>query len=165
MKSAIENPTTQLEIYKGNGKNIEVILKDENAWLTQNQMSKLFERDRSVITKHITNIFKEKELDEKSNVHFLHIANSDKPIKTYSLDVIISVGYRVKSKMGTQFRIWATQLLRSYLIKGYVVNEKVLKEKNIELIRQLQAITLLIINDIPVTKKMALDAIAPQSKK
>ncbi|MCL2415128.1 MAG: virulence RhuM family protein [Bacteroidales bacterium] len=160
-----EKSTSQLEIYQGNGKNIEVVLKDENVWLTQNQMSELFERDRSVITKHITNIFKEKELDEKSNVHFLHIANSDKPIKTYSLDVIISVGYRVKSKRGTQFRIWATQLLKSYLIEGYVVNEKILKERNTELIHQLQAISLLIINDIPVTKKMAIDAITQQSAK
>jgi len=165
MKMKKEKSTSQLEIYQGNGKNIEVVLKDENVWLTQNQMSELFERDRSVITKHITNIFKEKELDEKSNVHFLHIANSDKPIKTYSLDVIISVGYRVKSKRGTQFRIWATQLLKSYLIEGYVVNEKILKERNTELIHQLQAISLLIINDIPVTKKMAIDAITQQSAK
>lgn len=75
-------------------------------------MCRLFGRDRSVITKHIRNIFKEEELDEKSNVHFLHIANSDKPVKYYNLDVIISAGYRVKSQQGTQFRIWATQRLK-----------------------------------------------------
>lgn len=75
-------------------------------------MSELFQRDRSVITTHINNVFKEKELDEKRNVQFLHIANSDKPIKLFSLDVIISVGYRVKSHYGTQFRICANRVLK-----------------------------------------------------
>ena len=74
---------------------LEVRMEDETVWLTQAQMIELFQRDQSVIARHIGNIFKEKELDEKSNMHFLHIANSDKPVKVYSLDVIISVGYRV----------------------------------------------------------------------
>jgi prophage maintenance system killer protein len=87
-------------------------------------MVELFGRDRSVITKHINNIFREEELDEKSNVHFLHIANSDKPVKIYNLDVIISVGYRVKSKQGTQFRIWANSVLKEYLLRGFVVNQQ-----------------------------------------
>ena len=90
---------------------LEVRMEDETVWLTQVQMIELFQRDQSVIARHIGNIFKEKELDEKSNMHFLHIANSDKPVKVYSLDVIISVGYRVKSQRGTQFRIWADMLL------------------------------------------------------
>ena len=77
---------------------LEVRMEDETVWLTQAQMIELFQRDQSVIARHIGNIFKEKELDEKSNMHFLHIANSDKPVKVYSLDVIISVGYRVKSQ-------------------------------------------------------------------
>ena len=89
-------------------------------------MSDLFLRDRTVITRHINNIFKEKELDEESNVHFLHIANSDKPIKLYSLDVIISVGYRVKSIRGTQFRQWANKVLKEYLLRGYSVNQRLL---------------------------------------
>ena len=80
---------------------LEVRMEDETVWLTQAQMIELFQRDQSVIARHIGNIFKEKELDEKSNMHFLHIANSDKPVKVYSLDVIISVGYRVKSQRGT----------------------------------------------------------------
>lgn len=83
---------------------LEVRMEDETLWLTQAQIAELFERDRTVITKHINNVFKEKELEEKSNVQFLHIANSDKPVKYFSLDVIISVGYRVKSIRGTQFR-------------------------------------------------------------
>jgi hypothetical protein len=91
-------------------------------------MTTLFERDRTVITKHIGNIFKEAELYEISNVHFLHIANSGKPVATYSLDVIISVGYRVNSKRGTQFRIWATQRLKDFLVRGYALNEKRLQQ-------------------------------------
>ena len=105
---------------------LEVRLEDETVWLTQQQMSDLFLRDRTVITRHINNIFKEKELDEESNVHFLHIANSDKPIKLYSLDVIISVGYRVKSIRGTQFRQWANKVLKEYLLRGYSVNQRLL---------------------------------------
>ena len=81
---------------------LEVRVNDDTVWLTQGQMSDLFGRDRTVITKHIRNIFSEQELDEKSNVHFLHFANSDKPVKLFSLDVIISVGYRVKSTQGTR---------------------------------------------------------------
>lgn len=91
---------------------LEVRLEDETVWLTQAQIAELFQRDRTVITKHINNVFKEKELEEKSNVHFLHIANSDKPVKFFSLDVIISVGYRVKSVRGTQFRQWANKILK-----------------------------------------------------
>jgi hypothetical protein len=98
---------------------LDVRLEEDTVWLTQGQMTDLFERDRTVITRHINNVFAEGELDEKSNVHFLHIPFSDKPIKVYSLNVIISVGYRVKSPRGTQFRIWATNVLREYLLRGY----------------------------------------------
>ena len=86
---------------------LEVRLEDETVWLTQAQMAELFQKDRTVITRHINNIFKEGELEFESNVHFLHFANSDRPIGLYNLDVIISVGYRVKSKVGTNFRRWA----------------------------------------------------------
>ena len=98
---------------------LDVRLEENTVWLTQGQMTELFQRDRTVITRHINNVFAEGELDEKSNVHFLHIPFSDKPIKVYSLNVIISVGYRVKSPRGTQFRIWATNVLREYLLRGY----------------------------------------------
>ena len=143
---------------------LEVLMENETVWLTQAQMVILFERDQSVISKHIRNIFKEKELEEKSNMQILHIANSDKPVKIYNLDVIISVGYRVKSKKGTQFRTWATQILKKYLVDGYVVNEKILKERNADLITRLQTLSLLLINDIPLTKKMIIDMTSfPQS--
>ena len=103
---------------------LDVRLEENTVWLTQNQMTDLFQRDRSVITRHINNVFAEGELDEQSNVHFLHIAISDKPVKMYSLNVIISVGYRVKSFRGTQFRIWATNVLREYLLRGFSVNAR-----------------------------------------
>ena len=101
-----------------------VRVEDETVWLTQSQMADLFGRDRTVITKHIRNIFTEKELDENSNVHFLHFANSDKPVKLFSLDVIISVGYRVKSTQGTRFRQWANKVIKEYLLKGYCINPR-----------------------------------------
>ena len=107
---------------------LEVKLKDGTVWLTQGEMSELFLTERSVITKHLQNIFETKELDQKSNVQKMHIANSDKPVQLYNLDVIISVGYRVNSKRGTQFRIWATNVLKQYLIQGYTINDKRLKE-------------------------------------
>ncbi len=90
-------------------------------------MAFLFERDRSVIVKHIAKIFSEGELEEKSNVQFMHIANSDKPVKFYNLNVIISVGYRVKSQRGTQFRIWATKRLNEYIRKGFTMDDERLK--------------------------------------
>lgn len=103
---------------------LDVRLDGETVWLTQEQMGRLFGRERSVITKHIRNVFKEGELVEESNVHFLHIAGSDKPVGVYNLDVIISVGYRVKSKRGTQFRMWATRTLREHLVRGYTLNRQ-----------------------------------------
>jgi hypothetical protein len=106
---------------------VDVRFEDETVWLTQDQMATLFERDRTVIVKHIANIFSEGELDEKSNVQFLHIANSDKPVKFYNLNVIISVGYRVKSQRGTQFRIWATKRLNEYIRKGFTMDDERLK--------------------------------------
>lgn len=107
---------------------IEVEFENDTAWLSQSQMAELFQRDRTVISKHIKNIFEECELDEKSNVQNLHVANSDKPVMYYSLDVIISVGYRVKSIRGTQFRIWANGILKEYLRKGFAMNDDLLKQ-------------------------------------
>lgn len=106
---------------------IDVRLEGETLWLTQAQIAELFGRERSVITKHIRNIFTENELDEKSNVQNLHIANSDKPVAFYNLEVIIAVGYRVKSVRGTQFRQWATAILQEYLKKGFSMNDELLK--------------------------------------
>ncbi|MCL1885635.1 MAG: virulence RhuM family protein [Dehalococcoidia bacterium] len=106
---------------------IDVRMGDDTVWLTQAQISELFQRDRTVITKHIRNVFDEGELNEKSNVQILHIANSDKPTTFYNLDVIISVGYRVKSLRGTQFRQWATKRLNEYIRKGFALDDERLK--------------------------------------
>ena len=120
----------EVEIYQSIDNEIEIRVQfdDETAWLSQEQMVSLFERNQSVISRHISNIFKEGELDEKSNMQKMHIANSDKPVVFYNLDVIISVGYRVNSKRGTQFRQWATQRLKDYLVKGHAINQKRLSE-------------------------------------
>ena len=133
----------EILIYKAKdgSQQLEVMLEQETVWLTQKQITELFERERTVITKHIGNIFKEKELEEKSVcAKFAHTAGDGKTYETqyYNLDVIISVGYRVKSKRGTQFRQWATQRLKEHLVKGYTINEKRLAdlEQTIKLVRQ-----------------------------
>jgi len=125
----------QIVIYQTpNGETaIDVKLENETVWLTQAQMVILFERDQSVISRHIRNVFNENELDKESNMQNMHIANSDKPINIFSLDVIISVGYRIKSRRGTQFRIWANKILKEYLVKGYSLNELRLREQNKQL--------------------------------
>ncbi|MDA3927299.1 MAG: virulence protein RhuM/Fic/DOC family protein [Kiritimatiellae bacterium] len=107
---------------------MDVQLVRETIWLSQAQICKLFERDQSVISRHVRNVFKEGELTQKSNMQKMHISGSDKPVVFYSLDVIISVGYRVKSLRGTDFRIWATNVLKQHIVQGYTVNEKRLKE-------------------------------------
>lgn len=106
---------------------IETTFDGDTVWLSKAQMSELFQRDRSVISKHIKNIFEEGELLREGNVQILHVANSDKPVEFYNLDVIISVGYRVKSKRGTQFRIWATGVLKEYMRKGFALDDERLK--------------------------------------
>ena len=118
---------------------LDVRLINETVWLSQGQMQELFGRERSVITKHINNVFKEGELDKKRVcAKFAHTAADGKTYKVdhYNLDVIISVGYRVKSKRGTQFRIWATTLLKQHLVQGYTLNQQRLAEKGVAEIRQ-----------------------------
>ena len=101
---------------------LQVPVEQGTVWLTQAQMTELFGVDRTVITRHVNNVFKEKELDRESNVQILHVANSDRPVQYYNLDVIISVGYRVKSKRGVEFRKWANSVLKKYILQGYAVN-------------------------------------------
>ena len=116
----------QYEIVKfvDNGFELEVNVspKENTVWLSQAEMSLLFDRDISVISRHIKNVLSEGECDEKSNLHFLQIPFSDKPMVLYSLDIIISVGYRVKSQRGVVFRRWATSVLRQYLLRGYAID-------------------------------------------
>jgi len=133
MQMNMQNGETRGEIViyraKDGRTSLEVNLHQETVWLTQSQMAKLFDTERSVITKHTRNIFNAKELEQGSNVQKMHIAGSDKPVSFYTLDVIIAVGYRVNSRRGTDFRIWATQVLKDHILKGYTVNETRLREQ------------------------------------
>lgn len=124
-----------IEIYRSHDGSVQlnVKLENETVWLSVKQMTLLFDREESNIRRHIINIFREGELDKESNVHFLHVPNSDKPVPFYNLDVIISVGYRVKSVQGTRFRQWANSVLKQYLIKGYVINQQIKLDRYNEL--------------------------------
>lgn len=116
---------------------LAVKLENDTVWLSIEQMGILFSREESNIRRHVLNIFREGELErDENNVHYLHVNGVKKPVPFYSLDVIISVGYRVKSKQGTAFRIWARNILKDYLVKGYAINERIHKEQLSEL-RQL----------------------------
>ncbi len=128
---SVKKPT-EIALYRSKDGSVkmDVQLEAETIWLNQSQLCELFGRDQSVISRHVRNVFKEGELPQKSNMQKMHISGSDKPVAFYSLDVVISTGYRVKSKRGTEFRIWATNVLKQHLINGYSVNEKRLKALN-----------------------------------
>ena len=133
---------SHIEIYQAENGNTEISvrLENETVWLSLNQMVDLFLRDKSVISRHISNIFKEGELDEQSVVAKNATTAADGKIYQvdfYNLDVIISIGYRIKSQRGTQFRIWASKILKNYLIKGFSINEKKLTQQN-EQLKELQ---------------------------
>ncbi len=135
----------EIVIYKAEeGPELQVTLENETVWLNLQQMTDLFQRDKSVISRHIQNIYKEAELSQNATVAFFATVQKEgnrevkREIEFYNLDMIISVGYRVNSKRGTQFRIWATQRLRDYLLKGYLVNEKRLKENEEIKLKELQ---------------------------
>jgi len=138
----MEKNQDELVLFESQDKSLKlsVPFNNETVWLSQRQMIELFERDQSVISKHIKNVFLEEEVEQESNMQILHIANSDKPVTFYSLDVIISVGYRVKSKRGTEFRRWANTVLKQYILKGYAANENRLAQLNqaIQLIKRLE---------------------------
>jgi prophage maintenance system killer protein len=145
MKNQLENKG-EVVIYKGmNGQTaIDVRLDNETVWLTIEQMSLLFEKSRATINEHILNVFKEKELEKEEVMRKIGISDfSTKPTNLYNLDVIISVGYRVSSKRGTQFRIWATNVLRDHLVKGYTVNKKALARTTAHITELHKAIALI----------------------
>ncbi len=126
----MEQKKNEVVLFETEDKSIvlNVPIQEETVWLNQAQMAELFQRDVSVVSRHIRNIFKEEELSEKGNLHFLQIANSDKPVVYYSLDVIISVGYRIKAKRGIEFRRWANSVLKQYILKGYAINKNRMKQ-------------------------------------
>ena len=135
----MEEKKNEIILFENQGVKLEVNLKDETVWLTQKQMAELFDKDRRTITRHIQNIYKDEELNENAVCSFFeHTAEDGKNYKVqyYNLDMIISVGYRVKSKNGVLFRKWATKVLKDYMIKGYAINQKRLEylEKTVKLI-------------------------------
>ena len=113
---------------------VDVRMNGDTVWLSANQMANLFDRDEKTIRKHINNVFSEKELEKENNTHFLRVDGVKQSVAFYSLDVIISVGYRVKSQRGTQFRV-----LKEYLVKGYAVNKALTEQRYTEL-KQLVAV-------------------------
>jgi prophage maintenance system killer protein/prophage antirepressor-like protein len=134
---------SKIIIYDDGNVELKTTIENETIWLNQKQIAELFGKDRTVITRHINNIFKDKEVNEKSNVQKMHFANSDKPVKLYSLDIVLAVGYRTNSGKAIKFRQWATNILKDYLIKGYALNQERLKQqkfneldKTIKLIKQ-----------------------------
>ena len=137
---------TEIMIFetKDNEIKLTVPVENDTVWLTQAQMTELFQVNRTVITRHVNNVFKEKELVRESNVQKMHIANSDRPVQFYSLEVIISVGYRVKSARGVEFRQWANNVLKQYIIQGYAINEKRLEalQRTVDIQTKMLACTL-----------------------
>jgi len=139
-KQLMNNPNIEIYLLDNGNTEISVQLENETVWLNLNQLVELFERDKSVISRHINNIFKERELERNSVVAKNATTAKDGKIYQvdfYNLDVIISVGYRIKSNRGTQFRTWANKILKEYLIKGYSLNEKRLEQKT-EQLKELQ---------------------------
>jgi len=117
---------------------LQVSLRDETFWLSAQQIADLFGIDRTVVGRHIRNVFASDELEEKGNVQKMHVAGSDRPVRQYSLDVVISVGYRTNSLRATRFRVWATRTLRRYLLEGYALNRERLLEVQAGKLRELQ---------------------------
>ena len=130
---------SSLEIYESEDGQIrlDVQLDGETVWLTQEQMSSLIGRDVSTVSRHVKNVFEEGELEKEGNLQKMQIANSDKPVTIYSLDVVISVGYRVKSQQGVRFRQWATRVLKEYAVKGFSLNDHRLKDGRSRYFREL----------------------------
>ena len=119
---------------------LDVKLEGETIWLSTKQMAELFDKEESNIRRHVNNVFKEAELTRENNVHFLHVNGIKKPVPYYTLDVIISVGYRVHSQRGVRFRQWANSVLKQYLVKGYAINENIRKHQIAELRQLIQVL-------------------------
>ena len=128
--TASVNLENDIVIYQSEDGSIQLDVKlgGETVWLSTKQMAALFDKEESNIRRHISNVFKEGELPLANNVHFLHVNGVKKPVPFYTLDVIISVGYRVHSQHGVRFRQWATNVLKQYLLKGYVVHQNIRKQ-------------------------------------
>ena len=132
----MDEKNNEIILFENQGVKLEVNLREETVWLTQAQMGILFDVKQATLSEHISNIFKEGELDEKTSIGISDKSSGGRKSKLYNLDVIISVGYRVKSKNGVIFRKWANKILKDYMLKGYAINQKRLEylEKAVQLI-------------------------------
>ncbi len=138
----------QIQLYQAANGALEIVVdtNHDNIWLTQAQIAIVFDKERSVITKHINTIFRDSEVDQKRNVQKMHTAISDKPVTFYSLDVVLAVGYRTSSSKAIQFRQWANTILKDYLVKGYSLNQKLLEQQNDQVLEIRQTLDFLVKN-------------------
>jgi hypothetical protein len=149
----------QVVVYQAKSGAIELRrdTEKETIWATQAQIADVFEIDRSVVTKHIGNVLKSKEVNEKSNVQKMHIGNSDKPVAFYSLDIVLAVGYRANSAKAMMFRQWATKTLRAHIVNGYTINEKRLRSQTKKIMDLQETVRLLgniaLLDDVPSEMK------------
>ena len=129
-ESNIEN-RGEIIIYRAedNTVQLDVRMENETVWLSTSQMAALFNKEESNIRRHILNVFRDEEVSRDNNVHFLHVNGVKKPVPYYSLDVVLSIGYRVNSKRAIAFRQWSTKILKEFIIKGYAINEKLRREQ------------------------------------
>ena len=123
-------------IYEDGNVELNIEFNDGTVWLRQNEIAELFDKDRTVVTRHINNILRDEEVDRESNVQKMHIANSDKPVSFYSLDIVLAVGYRTNSSKAIKFRQWATKILKQYIIDGYTINKEKLQQKKLDELTQ-----------------------------
>jgi prophage maintenance system killer protein/prophage antirepressor-like protein len=151
----------ELIIYQGTNGEISFKgdFKKETIWATQAQIVSLFGVDQSVVSRHINNIFKDREIDGKSNMQKMHIANSDKPVILYSLDVVLAVGYRTNSSVAIQFRKWATKTLREHITKGFTINKKILSKNYDEFLQAVESVKKLLPIDSQFQSSDALELI------
>ena len=141
-------PPPQIQLYQAANGALEIVVdtNHDNIWLTQAQITMVFDIDQSVVSRHISNIFKDEEIDQKRNMQKMHNAISDKPVTFYSLDVVLAVGYRTSSAKAIQFRQWANTILKDYLVKGYSLNQKLLEQQNNQVLEIRQTLDFLVKN-------------------
>lgn len=157
----VKNKNAQHIIYQGRYGGIEIKLdpKARTVWATQAQIAELFSLERSVVTKHINNIFKDEEIDQKRNVQKMHIPFSDKLVFYYSLDLILAVGYRANSRVAIDFRSWVTKVLKDYVLKGYAINKKQIAKNYQQFLKTVEDIKLLLPANKLINTKDVVDLI------
>lgn len=157
----MEEKKNRLSVFQTSNGSIVIRTDTKNAtvWLTQSDLSTIFEKDQSVISRHIKSIFTDGEVDKKSNMQKMHIANSDKPVTYYSLDIVLAVGYRTNSAKAINFRKWATKILKHHITQGYTINQKVLEKNKQQFLQTLDDLKILTQNNRLIESKDVLSLI------